>query len=256
MLQIDLKHLPTSDELPDSDDTPVDNEDQNFLPNLLLFLLEYIWKSRDDWYFGVDMGIYHTTGVSPRVPIIPDGFLSLGVERRKNGKSRSSYVMWEEEYTAPILTIEVVSHTYDDEYEKKLEIYCKLGVKYYVIYNPQFWRRDGHLPFEVYKLVDGNYQLQIGEPLWMPEIGLEIGRAVLPSDRFRREILSWFDEKGDRYLTTDEQADIESQRANFEQQRANAENQKVQSERQRADAAEKQVELLLAKLRSLGIAEE
>ena len=30
MLQIDLKHLPTSDELPDSDDTPVDNEDQNF----------------------------------------------------------------------------------------------------------------------------------------------------------------------------------------------------------------------------------
>ena len=75
-------------------------------------------------------------------------------------------------------------------------------------------------------------------------------------NRFRREILSWFDEKGDRYLTTDEQADIESQRANFEQQRANAENQKVQSERQRADAAEKQVELLLAKLRSLGIAEE
>jgi hypothetical protein len=42
MLQIDLKHLPTSDELPDSDDTPVDNEDQNFLPNLLLFLLEWL----------------------------------------------------------------------------------------------------------------------------------------------------------------------------------------------------------------------
>ncbi|PZU94189.1 MAG: hypothetical protein DCE90_15075 [Pseudanabaena sp.] len=242
MLQIDLKHLPTSDELPDSDDTPVDNEDQNFLPNLLLFLLEYIWKSRDDWYFGVDMGIYHTTGVSPRVPIIPDGFLSLGVERRKNAKSRSSYVMWEEEYTAPILTIEIVSHTYGDEYEKKLEIYRKLGVKYYVIYNPQFWRRDGHLPLEIYKLVDGNYQLQIGEPLWMPEIGLGIGRAVLPSDRFGREILSWFDEKGDRYLTTDEQSDMESQRANFERQRANA--------------AEKQVELLLAKLRSLGISEE
>lgn len=235
MLQIDRQYLPTSDELPDSDDTPVDNEDQNFVPNLLLFLLEYIWKSRDDWYFGVDMGIYHTTGVSPRVPVVPDGFLSLGVERRKNGGSRSSYVMWEEEFISPIFALEVVSHTYGDEYEKKLDIYRQLGVKYYVIYNPQFWRRDGHLPFEVYKLVDGDYQLQIGEPLWMPEIGLGIGRAVLPSDRFSREVLSWFDQKGDRYLTAEEQIDLE---------------------RQRADEAKKQVELLMAKLRSLGIPEE
>jgi Uma2 family endonuclease len=242
MLQIDCQYLPTSDELPDSDDTPVDNEDQNFVPNLLLFLLEYIWKTRDDWYFGVDMGIYHTTGVSPRVPVIPDGFLSLGVERRKNGGSRSSYVMWEEEFISPILTLEVVSHSYGDEYEKKLDIYRKLGVKYYVIYNPQFWRRDGHLPFEVYKLVDDDYQLQIGEPLWMPEIGLGIGRCVLPSDRFGREVLSWFDQKSDRYLTPEEQAEIEHQMANIE--------------RQRADAAQKQVEFLLAKLRSLGISEE
>ncbi|WP_103670084.1 Uma2 family endonuclease [Pseudanabaena sp. BC1403] len=242
MLQIDRQYLPTSDELPDSDDTPVDNEDQNFVPNLLLFLLEYIWKTRDDWYFGVDMGIYHTTGVSPRVPVIPDGFLSLGVERRKNGGSRSSYVMWEEEFISPILTLEVVSHTYGDEYGKKLEIYRKLGIKYYVIYNPQFWRRDGHLPFEVYQLVDDDYQLQIGEPLWMPEIGLGIGRCVLPSDRFGREVLSWFDQKCDRYLTPEEQAEIERQMANIE--------------RQRADEAQKQVELLMAKLRSLGISEE
>jgi Uma2 family endonuclease len=249
MLQIDRQYLPTSDELPDSDDTPVDNEDQNFVPNLLLFLLEYIWKNRDDWYFGVDMGIYHTTGVSPRVPIVPDGFLSLGVERRKNGGSRSSYVMWEENYTPPILTLEVVSHTYGDEYQKKLDIYRKLGVKYYVIYNPQFWRRDGHLPLEIYKLVDSEYQLQIGEPLWMPEIGLGLGRCVLPSDRFRREVLSWFNEQGQRYLTGEEKADIEMHRADIERQKA-------KSEKQRADAAQKQVELLLEKLRSLGIDEK
>lgn len=88
--------LPSSDELPCSDDTPVDNEDQNFIPNFLLFLLEFICADRQDWFFGVDMGIYHTTGVSPLVPVVPDGFLSLGVERRKGGKSRRSYVLWEE----------------------------------------------------------------------------------------------------------------------------------------------------------------
>ncbi|MBC1216066.1 hypothetical protein GNE08_17745 [Trichormus variabilis ARAD] len=41
--------LPSSAELPCSDDTSVDNEDQNFIPNLLLFLLEYIWANRKDW---------------------------------------------------------------------------------------------------------------------------------------------------------------------------------------------------------------
>jgi Uma2 family endonuclease len=206
MLQpTDLEYLPTSDELLSSDDIPVDNEDQNFVPNILLFLLEYLWKNREDWFFGVDMGIYHTTGLNPRVPVVPDGFLSLGVERRKGGGSRNSYVVWEEQGVAPMLTLEVVSQTAGGEYEEKLATYAKLGVKYYVIYNPRFWRRDGHLPLEVYKLADGFYQLQIGEPFWMPEIGLGIGRCMLPSDPLEREILSWFDEKGNRHLSAEEQ---------------------------------------------------
>ena len=93
MLSDDLKliELPSTDELACSDDIPVDNEDQNFLPNILLFLLNSIWASRIDWFFGVDMTIYHTTGINPRVPVVPDGFLSLGVERKKGGKSRRSY---------------------------------------------------------------------------------------------------------------------------------------------------------------------
>jgi Uma2 family endonuclease len=91
MLQVDRKHLPSSTELPDSDDTPVDNEDQNWLPNVLLLLLKYIWADRTDWFFGVDMGVYHPTGVNHRFPVVPDGFLSLGVERRKGNKSRRSY---------------------------------------------------------------------------------------------------------------------------------------------------------------------
>jgi Uma2 family endonuclease len=217
MLQPDLKQLPSSDELPDSDDTPVDNEDQNFIPNVLLFLLEYIWKQREDWFFGVDMGIYHTTGAHPRVPVIPDGFLSLGVQRRKGGKSRKSYVMWEEAYVPPILTLEVVSQTPGGEYDEKLEIYARLGVLYYVVYNPLFWRRDGQLPFEVYKLINGTYVLQLGEPFWMPEIELGIGRCPLVDDPLGREVLSWYDVSGKRYPS---EAEAERQRAEAERQRA------------------------------------
>jgi Uma2 family endonuclease len=209
MLEADLKHLPTSDELPSSDETPVDNvgrrtwrsQDQNWLPNVLLFWLEYLWKDRQDWFFAVDMAVYHTTGMNPRVPVVPDGFLSLGVERRKGGRSRNSYVLWEEQSVPPILVLEVVSQTPGGEYDEKMSIYARLGVLYYVIYNPRFWQRDKHLPFEVYKLVEGDYQLQRGEPFWMPEIGLGIGRCILPTDPMQREALGWFDQKGDRYLS-------------------------------------------------------
>jgi Uma2 family endonuclease len=217
MLQPNLKPLPTSDELLDSDDFPVDNEEQNFIPNVLLFLLEYIWKQRQDWFFAVDMGLYHTTGPHPKVPVVPDGFLSLGVERRKGGKPRKSYVMWEEENIPPILTLEVVSQTPGGEYDEKLAIYARLGVLYYIVYNPQFWQRDGQLPFEVYKLVNGAYVLQIGEPFWMPEIGLGIGRCPLANDPLGREVLSWYDASGQRYLS---EAEAERQRAEAERQRA------------------------------------
>jgi Uma2 family endonuclease len=205
MVSFDSRYsLPSSDELPCSDDTPVDNEDQNFIPNLLLFLLEFIWATRDDWFFGVDMGIYHTTGVSPLVPVIPDGFLSLEVERRKAGRSRKSYVLWEENNVAPILTLEIVSLTPGGEYDTKMSIYAKLGVLYYIIYNPQYWQRDRHQPFEVYRLINGAYQLQIGEPYWLPEVGLGIGRSVYTSGSIEREVLYWYDRQGNRYQTPEE----------------------------------------------------
>lgn len=106
MVQSEFRtHLPSSAELPDSDDIPVDNEDQNLIPNMLLFLLNFIWAKRQDWFFGVDMGVYHTTGLHPSVPVVPDGFFSLGVERRKAGKSRRSYVVWEENQIVPILAL-------------------------------------------------------------------------------------------------------------------------------------------------------
>jgi Uma2 family endonuclease len=226
------QYLPPGSELLDSDDIPVDNEDQNWIPNVLLMLLKNIWRDRHDWFFGVDMGVYHATSKNARVPVVPDGFLSLGVERRKNNKSRRSYVVWEEQNVSPILALEVVSWTPGGEYDDKQSIYAKLGVLYYIIYNPEFWRRDGHQPLEVYKLVGDSYQLQIGEPFWMPEIGLGIGRCPEIFSESNEEVLSWYDEHGDRYLRSEEK--------------------EIQA-RAEADLAQQRAEKLLAKLQALGI---
>ena len=238
--------LPRATELPCSDDTPVDNEDQNLLPNLLLFLLTRIWSERMDWFFGVDMAVYHTTGISPKVPVVPDAFLSLGVERKKGGKSRRSYATWEENDTVPILALEMVSHQPNDEYDAKRDLYAKLGVLYYVVYNPEYWQRDRHQPFEVYKLIDQTYQLQIGEPFWMPEVGIGIGRSRRILGGIEQEVLLWFDADGKAYPTPDEI--IESTESELI-----AERQKAQAEKQRADAERQRADQLAEYLRSLGV---
>ena len=270
--------LPSTTELPCSDDTPVDNEDQNLLPNLLLFVLTSLWAERRDWYFGVDMAIYHTTGVSTKVPVVPDGFLSLGVERRKASRDaegetegRLSYALWEESGIAPIMVLEMVSKTPGDEYDEKLEIYQRLGVLYYVVYNPKHWQRDRHLPFEVYKLVKepegSRYHLQMGEPYWMPEVGLGIGRTRKSLGDIEIEMLMWHDAQGLAYPLPEEavkqlQALVKRLEGQLEAERQRAElaEQQIEAERQRAELAEQQIEAerqekarLAERLRSLGI---
>jgi Putative restriction endonuclease len=104
------------------------------------------------------------------------------------------------------LALEVVSWTPGGEYDDKKAIYAQLGVLYYVVYNPEFWQRDGHQPLEIYKLINDSYQLQIGEPFWMPEIGLGIGRCPKIFTDSLAEVLSWFDAQGSRYLRAEEKA--------------------------------------------------
>lgn len=204
--------LPSTAELPCSDDTPVDNEDQNLLPNLLLLLLTSLWAERMDWFFGVDMAVYHTTGISPKVPVVPDAFLSLNVERKKGGKSRRSYAVWEEQDVVPIWVLEMVSHKPGEEYDDKMSIYASLGVLYYIVYNPEYWQRDRHQPFEVYKLESGSYRLQIGEPYWMPEVGLGIGRYRAEVGGLSQEILTWYGAQGNRHLSVEEKERYRAER--------------------------------------------
>ena len=135
----------------------------------------------------------------------------------------------------------------------KLEIYRKLGVLYYLIYNPEYWQRDGHQPFELYKLVDGAYQLQSGEPLWMPEVGLGIGRHQRSFGPVTQEMLYWYDAQGVRYLAADEQVESAQQRAISAEQEAMLAKQQIESAEQRAVSAEQRSQLLAAKLKELGI---
>ncbi len=186
--------LPSSEELPDSDDTPVDNELQDLIPSLLKLILAHLWSDRMDWFFGVDMGIYY----DPDLPaIVPDGFLSLGVERIFDEELRLSYVLWEENNIPPIFVLKVVSQKYRGEYSRKKNLYAEMGVLYYAVYSS---RRRRKPPLELYRLVNGEYVLLTGNPIWLPEIGLGLGRSRGTHQGIEREWLYWYDEHGNRFL--------------------------------------------------------
>ncbi|NET90863.1 MAG: hypothetical protein F6K45_22690 [Kamptonema sp. SIO1D9] len=233
MLNLNLpQNLPTAAELPDSDDTPVDNELQELIPGLLKAILLLNWVERWDWFFGIDMGVYYHPD---QPPIIPDGFLSLGVERYYDEQLRLSYVLWVEK-VVPILTLEVVSANYRGEYSRKKAEYAQLGVLYYVIYASQRRRKPR---LEVHRLVDGEYQLQSENPVWLPEIGLGIGCERGTYGGITREWLYWYDESGNRLLTPEERV-------------KQAETEVTQAQ-QEAREAQQRAERLAQRLRNLGI---
>ncbi|MHC5859986.1 Uma2 family endonuclease [Nostoc sp.] len=247
MLKYDpLACLPSSEELPDSDDTPVDNELQDLIPGLLKAILAMAWPERMDWYFGVDMGIYY----DPDLPaIVPDGFLSLGVERFYDENLRPSYVLWEER-RVPVLALEVVSQKYRGEYSTKKAEYAKLGILYYVVYNPNR-RRKSRL--EIYKLVNNAYELHDGNPVWLPEIGLGIGIERGTYLGIPREWMYWYNQQGQRFLTPEEKEKVAEQKAQQAERKAQQAEQKAQQAEQKAQQAEQKAQLLRERLRSLGV---
>jgi len=252
------RRLPTAADLPHSDETPVDNQLQDEIPQLLKAMLKQLWADRQDWFFAVDMAFYY----NPDEPaIVPDAFLALGVDRLRDRDGRLSYLLWEENGTLPILALEVVSKKYNGEYEQKLQDYQDLGVLYYVIYNPkggQGRRFRQRSILEVYKHQQGSYALQSGHPCWMPEIGLGIGCETGSYGGWERDWLYWYDAAGNRYPTPEERyhqerqqrLSAESAAAQERQQRLSAESAAAQ-ERQQRLAAEERLAALEARLKAL-----
>jgi Uma2 family endonuclease len=276
----EYRHLPTAEELPDSDETPVDNELQNDIPNILLNLLRDIWSERFDWFWGVDMAVYYEPDFeSPEdsKSVVPDGFLALGVPRHRGEGGRLSYAIWEEK-VLPILFFEVISKKYNSEYKQKLELYEKLGIRYYVIYNPLSGRRGKYKnrsSLEVYQLIDGKYELmpaipgdavpaallpEGGKMIWLEGVGLGIGCFRNELNDWEREWLYWYDRSGVRYLTAQERAakaEAIAQQERLISQQERLGKQLAEQEKQQAEAiaqaAEQRAERLAERLRMLGI---
>ena len=141
-------------EYPSSDGKPLAENDAQHTAILYgIGALRVHFAGRRDVYVSGDLLVYYEEG-NPRVSVAPDVFVVFGVEDRM----RMSYKVWEEG-KGPDFVLEVASpSTWREDVGRKRDIYARLGVGEYWLYDPM----GEHLSpvLQGYRLVGGGYERQ------------------------------------------------------------------------------------------------
>lgn len=228
-----------ADELPDishiitEDDEPVDNWFSEKQQRLLTESLNSSWQPGMPFVAAANVGIFY--GVH-QPPIVPDMFVSLDVQVADNlwEKQNRSYFLWEFG-KPPEVVVEIVSNTKGGETDSKFKKYARMGVLYYIIFDPQQLVQSSVL--RLYELTSGGYIPRIDRRLPHIGLGITLWKGVFESAAGLW--LRWCDAEGNLIPTGSEQAGQEKLRAD----RAEKE----------AELARERAEKLAEKLRLMGI---
>jgi Uma2 family endonuclease len=207
----DMSHIVTED------DIPVDNIFSEKQQRLLTEPLYTSWAgpgadrpfvalANVGLFFGIDLP-----------PLVPDVMLSLDVRIPDEvfTKLHRSYFIWVYG-KPPEVVIEVVSNREGGEGDRKLEKYARLGIAYYVIFDPE--RHLGSKVLRIYRLSGGVYRPAANGI--MPTVGLGLRLWEGEYEGMTATWLRWYDEDGRLIPTGAERADSESQRADEERLRS------------------------------------
>jgi Uma2 family endonuclease len=208
----------TIDELVIDDGEPVENLFIEKERRLLTDALYAGWKppGRGRTFLAAsDVGVFPE---KKQTPIVPDVLLSLdvpaGVDTSK--KEHRSYFLWIMG-KPPDVVFEFVSDRRGGEEGHKKTRYARIGVRYYVIFDPQRWLRGDVLrSYELHE--DGEYHRLAKH--WFSAVGLGVTLWQGKYEMWNREWLRWCDRRGRLISTGYERAEQERQRAEQERQRA------------------------------------
>ncbi|RMF33653.1 MAG: Uma2 family endonuclease [Chloroflexi bacterium] len=131
-----IEHLPV-DHLVTEDDTPVDNLFSEKQQRLLTEPLYSSWAGPGEgrpFLVMANVGLFYALY---KPPIVPDVLLSLDVKAPSDllPKEHRSYFVWLYG-KPPDVVIEIVSNREGEELGRKLETYARIGVPYYVVFDP------------------------------------------------------------------------------------------------------------------------
>ena len=177
-------------------------------------------------------------------------FLSLDVEPSPEyfSNEHRSYFVWEFD-KVPEVTLEIVSNRKGNEMDAKMQRYARIGIGYYVVFDPFLCLRGDVL--QVLELTLGGRRYHRRQDFLWPEMGLSLQLWHGEFEGTEAEWLRWCDTRGNLIPTGAERAATEAERANAETQRADTEAQRANAEARRADQAEAELEKLRAELQRL-----
>ena len=233
----DVSHLITED------DTPVDNIFSERQMALLRETLYTSWAGPGAGRTFVAMGNVALYATNFLPPLVPDLLLSLDVTLPADPllKEHRSYFIWLYG-KPPEVVIEIVSNRKGGELSNKLLDYARLGVSYYVVYDPDAY--ISREPLRIFARQGARFAETTDRWLAEVELGVTTWRGVYGG--MEGVWLRWSDPAG-VLLATGAEAKAEAQaRTAQARQHAEQERQRAEQERQRAD-------LLADKLRALGI---
>lgn len=204
----------------------------------LIEALRHFFADRKQVYVSGNILLYYEKGNIHR-HISPDVLIGLGIP----GHKRQIYKVWEEG-KAPDFIIEVTSRkTRQRDRVIKKNLYQKLGVKEYLLFDPRAEYLDPR--FQVFRLENAEFV-----PVLAPESSGYDSPQLGLSFRVVNGTLRVFDTASNRLLPTPAE---QAQRADQEAHRAEREAHRADQEARRADRQSKRVAQLEARLRELGV---
>lgn len=237
--EIDYESLITED------DEPVDSMYSERQMRILADSLYTSWDYKKPFLACANVGVFEKR---PKkiMPIVPDMFLSLDVSPAKDfWKKKNRCYMISVFGKPPELVVEIVSNKVGNENSSKLRIYASMGIKYYVIFDPELHLFKTKL--HVYELKNGRYVAFPWRDInkngaWFKDLklGLRIEKGLFHA--MNTEWLTWFDDKGNTLYTGEEKARRAQAKAESVEKEVENERKKADNERKKAEKEHKRAE--------------
>jgi Uma2 family endonuclease len=237
-----------------SDEPPLESDLHREQIDVLIRLLKWWWRERQDFYVSGNLTIYYSPNQKKSEEFRgPDFFVVLGADPQ----DRRSWVVWQEGGKYPNLIVELLSNsTASVDRGLKKDLYQDTWrVPEY------FWFHPDTLEFQGFRLMNGTYEdieLTPEGRRWSQQLRLYLGiherklRFFTPQGQLVPLPEQAAQQRAEQAETALEQ---ERQRAEQEHQRAEQERQRAEQERQRAEQERQRAEQLVQRLQELGLEE-
>lgn len=199
----DLADRPDLAGIVTEDDRPVDNVFSEKQQRLLTEPLYTSWAGPGEgrsFLAMANVGLFHAVN---QPPLVPDMMLSLDVAAPDEvwSQAHRSYFIWVYG-KPPDVVVEIVSNAEGGEDDRKLALYARIGIPYYVILDPQ--RQLSGEVLRLFRLDGGAYRL--ADDGHLPQLGLRLGLWTGRYESLSGSWLRWSDATGALILTGAERA--------------------------------------------------